>query len=227
MSNLKEEIVSNAAEALEKMETGSRNRKVASTLMNIHSSRSHTVFTIYLQSEELQASGKHLRTRKSRFHLVDLAGSERQKDTGTSGEHLKEAGAINRSLLTLGSVITSLVDIANGKQHYVRYRDSKLTFLLKDSLGGNSLTYLIATISPASNCLSETLSTLQFAARAKTVRNQAIINEVADSAVMDQQLVEENAELRATVRELHGTPKKLIPNQLPNASFRSINFTAK
>jgi kinesin family protein 15 len=205
VQNLKEEIVSNAAEALDKMELGSQNRRVASTFMNHQSSRSHSVFTIHLQSEELREDGQNLRTRTSRFHLVDLAGSERQKDTGTTGEHLKEAGSINRSLLSLGNVITALVDIANGKHRYVRYRDSKLTFLLKDSLGGNSLTYLIATISPSSGCLGETLSTLKFAGRAKDIKNQAIINETDHTGASDEHLVQENAQLREKIRQLQST----------------------
>jgi kinesin family protein 15 len=202
--NLIEEIVSNADEALEKMEIGSRNRKVAATLMNQQSSRSHSVFTIYLQSEEMINNGKNFRARSSRFHLVDLAGSERQKDTGTSGEHLKEAGSINRSLLTLGNVIMALVDIANGRHSYVRYRDSKLTFLLKDSLGGNSLTYLIATISPYGSCVGESISTLKFASKAKTIKNQAVVNETRNDNVADEYLIQENIQLKEKLRQLLG-----------------------
>jgi len=108
---------------------------------------------------------------------VDLAGSERQKSTAAVGERLKEAGNINKSLSVLGQVINSLVEIAEGKQRHIRYRDSKLTFILKDSLGGNSKTSLIANISPASSSFAETLSTLKFAQRAKQIKNRALINE--------------------------------------------------
>lgn len=108
---------------------------------------------------------------------MDLAGSERQKLTAAVGERLKEAGNINKSLSVLGQVINSLVEIAEGKQRHIRYRDSKLTFILKDSLGGNSKTSLIANISPASSSFAETLSTLKFAQRAKQIKNRALINE--------------------------------------------------
>ena len=124
--------------------------------------------------------------RESRFNLVDLAGSERQKLTATTGLRLKEAGNINKSLLgkaqyyrkqlnyavALGNVINALVDIANGKPRHVHYRDSKLTFLLRDSLGGNAKTFIIANVSPSFTSYAETLSTLRFAQRAKMIRNR-------------------------------------------------------
>ena len=114
----------------------------------------------------------------SRLNLVDLAGSERQKSTKATGLQLKEASMINKSLTTLGLVIRSLVDKAKGKQHvHVHYRDSKLTYLLKDSLGGNSKTSIIATISPFDVNYQETLSTLNFAQRAKLIKNRAVVNE--------------------------------------------------
>ena len=117
---------------------------------------------------------------RSKFHFVDLAGSERQKSTLSMGDRLKEAGNINKSLLVLGQVINSLVEASEGKQRHVRYRDSKLTFMLRDSLGGNAKTCLIANVSPASSSFSETLSTLKFAQRAKQIKNKALIN--ADSS---------------------------------------------
>jgi kinesin family protein 15 len=110
----------------------------------------------------------------SKFHFVDLAGSERQKQTRTSGNRLKEAGNIHKSLTVLGSVINSL---SEGKNTHVRYRDSKLTFILKDSIGGNSKTTMIANISPAASSYGETLSTLKFAQRAKLIKNRASINQ--------------------------------------------------
>jgi kinesin family protein 15 len=109
---------------------------------------------------------------------VDLAGSERQKQTASQGERLKEASNINKSLTVLGLVINTLVDncLQNAKRH-VPYRDSKLTFMLRDSLGGNSKTVMIASVSPASVAFQETLSTLKFAQRAKLIKNQAVVNE--------------------------------------------------
>ena len=101
--------------------------------------------------------------KSSRFHIIDLAGSERSKQTNAVGDRLKEAGMINKSLSALGQVINSLVEITEGKQRHVHYRDSKLTFLLRDSLGGNSKTLIVANISPSSICSGETISTLNFA----------------------------------------------------------------
>ena len=101
--------------------------------------------------------------KSSRFHIIDLAGSERSKATNAVGERLKEAGMINKSLTALGIVINSLVDISEGKTRHVHYRDSKLTFLLRDSLGGNSKTLICANVTPAHSCVGESLSTLMFA----------------------------------------------------------------
>ncbi|KAJ7374653.1 Kinesin-like protein kif15 [Desmophyllum pertusum] len=119
----------------------------------------------------------------SRLHLVDLAGSERQKDTHAEGLRLKEASSINKSLSALGNVIMALVDITHGKTRHVHYRDSKLTFLLRDSLGGNAKTYLIANVHPSAKCFGETLSTLNFAKRAKMIKNKAVVNEDATGSI--------------------------------------------
>uniref|UniRef100_A0A7I4FWL6 Kinesin motor domain-containing protein n=1 Tax=Physcomitrium patens TaxID=3218 RepID=A0A7I4FWL6_PHYPA len=116
--------------------------------------------------------------RSSRLNLVDLAGSERQKQTGSAGERLKEAGNINKSLSQLGNVINILAEVSqSGKHRHVPYRDSRLTFLLQESLGGNARLAMICTVSPASCCRNETLSTLRFAQRAKAIQNKAIVNE--------------------------------------------------
>ena len=143
--------------------------------MNVESSRSHSVFSIYIESKVNE--GGLWKLRKSQFHFVDLAGSERQKKTEARGERLKEGCNINRSLSVLGGVINALVESMSGKKVHIRYRDSKLTFLLRDSLGGNSKTAMVANISPAASAYHETLSTLQFAQRAKMIRNRAILNE--------------------------------------------------
>ncbi|XP_061442512.1 kinesin-like protein KIF15 isoform X2 [Rhineura floridana] len=170
-----EQVLTSAVEAYQVLTMGWRNRRVASTSMNRESSRSHAVFTIIVESMEKASDVMNIRT--SQLNLVDLAGSERQRDTHAEGVRLKEAGNINRSLSCLGQVITALVDVGNGKQRHICYRDSRLTFLLRDSLGGNAKTCIIANIHPGSRCFGETLSTLNFAQRAKLIKNKAVINE--------------------------------------------------
>ena len=135
--------------------------------------------------------------KSSRFHIIDLAGSERSKATNAVGERLKEAGMINKSLTALGIVINSLVDISEGKNRHVHYRDSKLTFLLRDSLGGNSKTVIIANVTPAHQNVGESLSTLMFAQRAKLIKNKAVINEESSSTIHHLK-----AELRRVNKEL-------------------------
>lgn len=170
-----EQVVTSAAEAYQVLSVGWRNRSVASTSMNRESSRSHAVFALAIESKEKTSALVNI--RMSRLNLVDLAGSERQKDSQAEGQRLKEASNINRSLSCLGHVIMGLGDVANGKSRHISYRDSKLTFLLRDSLGGNAKTYIIANVHPGSKCFGETLSTLQFARRAKLIKNKAVINE--------------------------------------------------
>ncbi|KAF7647426.1 hypothetical protein LDENG_00172690, partial [Lucifuga dentata] len=186
-----EKFVTSAAEAYQVLSMGWRNRRVASTSMNRESSRSHAVFTMILESKESINEVVNIRT--SQLNLVDLAGSERQRDTHTEGSRLKEASSINRSLMCLGQVIMALVDVSNGKNRHICYRDSKLTFLLRDSLGGNAKTYIIANVHPGSKCFGETLSTLQFAQRAKLIKNTAVINE----------------DMQGNVRQLQAEVKKL------------------
>ena len=155
------------------MTFGNKNRSVGATEMNARSSRSHSIFTITVEASEKDSTGEdHIRVGK--LHLVDLAGSERQSKTGATGDRLKEATKINLSLSALGNVISTLVD---GKSSHIPYRDSKLTRLLQDSLGGNSNTLMLATISPASYNFDETLSTLRYANRAKSIKNKTKINE--------------------------------------------------
>ena len=175
VEGLIEETVKSAMETYELLNIGTQNRHVSFTSMNKESSRSHSVFTLIIESKNNIDGLVNFKT--SRFHLIDLAGSERQRATDCAGERLKEAGMINKSLSALGNVINSLVDISEGKSRHVHYRDSKLTFLLKDSLGGNSKTFIIANVSPAVSSFSETLSTLKFAQRAKMIKNAAVVNE--------------------------------------------------
>ena len=161
---------------------GAKNRHVGETSMNRESSRSHSVLTTYIESKSLSKTGVW-NIRCSRFHIIDLAGSERSKNTNAVGDRLKEAGMINKSLSALGIVINSLVDISEGKARHVHYRDSKLTFLLRDSLGGNSKTLMIANITPSTFSINETISTLKFAQRAKLIKNKAIINEESSGTI--------------------------------------------
>lgn len=170
-----EELLDSPQEALQVFWRGCSNRTVAATMLNRESSRSHSVFTLFITSERKGNDINGLKdVRTSRFNLVDLAGSERQATTQTAGVRLKEAGNINRSLLALANVINAL---ALADSRHAPYRDSKLTFLLRDSLGGNSKTAVIATVSPTASCQGETLSTLRFAQRAKLVQNRPTLNQ--------------------------------------------------
>ena len=140
-------------------------RHTGATNMNEHSSRSHSVFTITVESSEMDEEGQsHIRVGK--LNIVDLAGSERQSKTGATGDRLKEATKINLSLSTLCHTISSLTD---PKCTYIPYRDSKLTRILQDSLGGNTKTVMIAAIGPADYNTDETMSTLRYASRAKKI----------------------------------------------------------
>ncbi|XP_047536832.1 chromosome-associated kinesin KIF4 isoform X1 [Vanessa atalanta] len=169
--------VSSTMETMTVLERGSAGRVTGSTAMNQASSRSHAVFTIVIAKES--RSDKNIATT-SKFHLVDLAGSERIKKTKASGERLKEGVKINQGLLALGNVISALGDGTN--RSFISYRDSKLTRLLQDSLGGNSLTLMVACVSPADYNLDETVSTLRYADRARRIRNKPIINQDAKAA---------------------------------------------
>ncbi|XP_047204159.1 kinesin-like protein KIF17 isoform X3 [Girardinichthys multiradiatus] len=182
------------------MEQGWRNRAVGCTLMNKESSRSHSIFTIHLEICNTDAAGQdHIRAGK--LNLVDLAGSERQSKTGATGERLREATKINLSLSALGNVISALVD---GRSKYIPYRDSKLTRLLQDSLGGNTRTLMIACLSPADNNYEESLSTLRYANRAKSIQNRPRINEDPKDALL-REYQEEIKKLRALISGQLGT----------------------
>uniref|UniRef100_A0A8C8G682 Kinesin-like protein KIF16B n=1 Tax=Oncorhynchus tshawytscha TaxID=74940 RepID=A0A8C8G682_ONCTS len=183
VEDLSKHLVQNYHDVEELMEAGNINRTTAATGMNDTSSRSHAIFTINFTQAKFDAEMPC--ETISKIHLVDLAGSERADATGATGVRLKEGGNINKSLVTLGNVISALADLSQDgvntnlkkKQVFVPYRDSVLTWLLKDSLGGNSKTIMIATISPADVNYGETLSTLRYANRAKNIINKPTINE--------------------------------------------------
>ncbi|KAI1380726.1 kinesin heavy chain [Hypoxylon crocopeplum] len=194
-------VVSSFQEIENLMDEGNKARTVAATNMNETSSRSHAVFTLMLTQKKYDAETKMEMEKQAKISLVDLAGSERATSTGATGARLKEGAEINRSLSTLGRVIAALADLSTGKKKKgpggtVPYRDSVLTWLLKDSLGGNSMTAMIAAISPADINYDETLSTLRYADSAKRIKNHAVVNEDAN-ARMIRELKEELALLRS------------------------------
>ncbi|XP_064172804.1 kinesin-like protein KIF16B isoform X2 [Anguilla rostrata] len=202
VEDLSKHLVQNYADVEELMEAGNINRTTASTGMNDVSSRSHAIFTINFTQAKFDAEMPS--ETVSKIHLVDLAGSERADATGATGVRLKEGGNINKSLVTLGNVISALADISQDgtgtqlrkKQVFVPYRDSVLTWLLKDSLGGNSKTIMIATVSPADVNYGETLSTLRYANRAKNIINKPTINEDSNVKLI-RELRAEIARLKA------------------------------
>ncbi|KAL3672357.1 hypothetical protein V7S43_003043 [Phytophthora oleae] len=205
VDQLREIDVGSEEEALILLQLGSQNRHISSTDMNHESSRSHAVFSVKLVLEERTSAGTK-RTRRSCLHLVDLAGSEKQRQTRVHGKRLKEAAQINKSLSALGNVIMALVDVSNGQKRHVHYRDSKLTFLLRDALGGNAITSIVATIAPEEKYFTETLSTLKFAQRAKFIKNNAVQNEDADSLVpVLKEQIEKLMQEIATLRSSAGT----------------------
>uniref|UniRef100_A0A8C2CZH6 Kinesin family member 21A n=1 Tax=Cyprinus carpio TaxID=7962 RepID=A0A8C2CZH6_CYPCA len=184
--------VSSEAEMMQCLRLGALSRTTASTQMNVQSSRSHAIFTIHLCQVRVCASGNvgetdnrlvngssemnEFETLTAKFHFVDLAGSERLKRTGATGDRAKEGISINCGLLALGNVISALGDRSKRSTH-VPYRDSKLTRLLQDSLGGNSQTVMIACISPSDRDFMETLNTLKYANRARNIKNKVMVNQ--------------------------------------------------
>ncbi|XP_060555492.1 kinesin-like protein KIF28P [Ruditapes philippinarum] len=173
---------------------GTRNRTVASTKMNATSSRAHTIVCIKFIQKSVNDAGEEM-AKSSEVNLVDLAGSERAESTGATGDRLKEGAAINQSLSSLGNCIAALADQAGGKNTRVPYRNSVLTKLLKNALGGNSKTIMIAALSPADINYDETLSTLRYADRAKQIKCSAKVNEDPTAALI-RELQEENEKLK-------------------------------
>jgi len=206
IENLTEQEINSAKKAKELLISGFKNRHVASTSMNRESSRSHLIYTLFL-STEIELGDGVVIMRSSRMHLVDLAGSERQKYTNTQGQRIKEAGNINKSLSILGNVINAVIEFNEGKTKFVPFRDSKLTYYLKDSIGGNSKTVIIGNISQSYIQISETQSTLNFIQRAKMIKNKAkIVENVNDIVKMLQNeiknLKQTNEDLNKKIEEL-------------------------
>ncbi|MCL7022646.1 hypothetical protein MKW94_001228, partial [Papaver nudicaule] len=199
---LEEEIVTSANEIFALLERGSAKRRTSETLLNKQSSRSHSLFSITIHIKESTPEGEEL-IKCGKLNLVDLAGSENISRSGAREGRAREAGEINKSLLTLGRCITALVEHLG----HVPYRDSKLTRLLRDSLGGRTKTCIIATVSPAVHCLEETLSTLDYAHRAKNIRNKPEVNQKVTKQTLIKDLYGEIDRLKAEVyaaREKNG-----------------------
>ncbi|KAL1492724.1 hypothetical protein ABEB36_010938 [Hypothenemus hampei] len=183
--------VQSAEEALQCLRLGALSRTTASTQMNTQSSRSHAIFTLHIKQQRLVPSedenviSNEFETLSAKFHFVDLAGSERLKRTGATGERQKEGISINCGLLALGNVISALGDKTKRALH-IPYRDSKLTRLLQDSLGGNSQTVMIACVSPSDRDFMETLNTLKYANRARNIKNKIFVNQDKSSKTICQ-----------------------------------------
>ncbi|XP_062979756.1 kinesin-like protein KIF3C isoform X2 [Elgaria multicarinata webbii] len=196
-------VTKNVKEIEHVMNLGNQARSVGSTNMNEYSSRSHAIFAITVECSEAGPDGEdHIRVGK--LNLVDLAGSERQSKMGAQGERPKEASKINLSLSALGNVISALVD---GKSTHIPYRDSKLTRLLQDSLGGNAKTIMVATLGPASHSYDESLSTLRFANRAKNIKNKPRVNEDPKDTLL-REFQEEITRLKAQLEKRGMLSKK-------------------
>ncbi|KAG2379500.1 hypothetical protein C9374_006617 [Naegleria lovaniensis] len=241
-----EEEVSDIQQVLRLMERGEHNRHFGATNMNDRSSRSHTIFRITIESMDAEIakrvmeddenldmssdSDSNTRVLYSTLNLVDLAGSERVSNTLAEGQRLKEGAAINKSLFTLGKVISKL---SEGNSAHIPYRDSKLTRILQSALGGNSKTVIICTVTPALQYFEETQSTLSFANRAKSIQNSVTINEILGDKALLKKLKKENAELKSKllteITRLEKEKKECIRHYeekfslLQSSQFSSVN----
>ena len=209
------------------LERGASCREVSNTNMNDVSSRSHAVFMIIVEQliSNLEINGKQI-TKIGKLNLVDLAGSERTRITGATGKQLEESKKINKSLSALGNVINALTDSKERK--HIPYRDSKLTRLLENSLGGNCKTTMIATISPAQCSFNESLSTLNFAKRAKNIKNRPIVNEDIDHNALIHQYEKELRKIRMELEEkskLIASNEKIL--ELKNKEEKAKNDAIK
>lgn len=204
---MEEKHIKNSAEGIKVLQDGSLKRQVAATKCNDLSSRSHTVFTITAYVKKTNEHGVEDLVSAGKLNLVDLAGSENIQRSGAENKRAAEAGLINKSLLTLGRVINALVD----KNPHIPYRESKLTRLLQDSLGGRTKTCIIATISPARANLEETISTLDYAFRAKNIKNKPQMNAMFNKKTL----------LKEFTAEIEKLKSELIATRLRNGVYLS------
>ncbi|XP_071342044.1 kinesin-like protein KIF14 [Trachinotus anak] len=224
VAELSTNVVSSYSDIEGWLELGNKQRATAATGMNDKSSRSHSVFTLVMTQTktEFVEGEEHDHSITSRINLVDLAGSERCNSAQTSGDRLREGASINKSLLTLGKVISALSEQAlSRKKVFIPYRESVLTWLLKESLGGNSKTAMIATLSPAGSNVEESLSTLRYAQQARTIINVAKVNEDT-SAKLIRELKAEVEKLRAAQMSSQGIePERVRLFQQEIAALRN------
>ncbi|CAK9199899.1 unnamed protein product [Sphagnum troendelagicum] len=215
VKNLTSVTVQSVADISRLLMVGKKSRSVAATLMNQDSSRSHSIFTITVETSARESTlpdgSMHIRVGK--LNLVDLAGSERLNKTGATGDRFKELTNINWSLSALGNVISALVD---GKSSHIPYRDSKLTRLLQDSLGGNTRTVMVANIGPADYNYDENVSTLRYANRAKSIKNKPRINEDPKDAIL-REFQEEISRLRAQLAASGPILEEIRPQKLESS----------
>ncbi|KAL4882408.1 P-loop containing nucleoside triphosphate hydrolase protein [Aspergillus karnatakaensis] len=207
VQGMEETFIDSASTGIKLLQQGSHKRQVAATKCNDLSSRSHTVFTITVNIKRTTESGEEY-VCPGKLNLVDLAGSENIQRSGAENKRATEAGLINKSLLTLGRVINALVD----KSQHIPYRESKLTRLLQDSLGGRTKTCIIATVSPARTNLEETISTLDYAFRAKNIRNKPQINSTMPKKTL----------LREFTAEIEKLKGELIATRHRNGVYMSV-----
>ena len=203
VQGMEEKHIKNASEGIKVLQDGSLKRQVAATKCNDLSSRSHTVFTITTYVKKTNEHGIEDLVSAGKLNLVDLAGSENIQRSGAENKRAAEAGLINKSLLTLGRVINALVD----RSPHIPYRESKLTRLLQDSLGGRTKTCIIATIPPAKTNLEETLSTLDYAFRAKNIKNKPQLNAMLSKKTLLKDFTAEIEKLKSeliTTRQRNG-----------------------
>ncbi|CAH8507576.1 unnamed protein product [Dicrocoelium dendriticum] len=216
-------VVRSFAEIDELLSVGNKARTVAATNMNKTSSRSHAIFTMIVTQRMVDARTDVITEKVSKISLVDLAGSERADATGATDVRLKEGANINKSLTTLGKVIASLAETSSKKRkkgEFIPYRDSVLTWLLRENLGGNSCTTMIATLSPADINYEETLSTLRYADRAKRIVCQAVINEDPNT-----KLIRELKAEVARLREVLELQSRAIPASSTSGHAQSTSAT--
>ncbi|CAB01170.1 Kinesin-like protein [Caenorhabditis elegans] len=195
VSGVEEVPVRNRSDVFKLLQLGAEKRRTAATLMNMHSSRSHSLFMVNVVIRENTTTGEEL-VKQGKLNLVDLAGSENIGRSGAQGNRAKEAGSINQSLLTLGRVIRLLT--TNGQ--HIPYRESKLTRLLQDSLGGSTITSLIATLSPSSSNFEESQSTLEYAMRAANIKNKPVCNTKLSKKTILKEYSDEIEKLRRDLR---------------------------
>ncbi|KAG1657315.1 hypothetical protein FOA52_008043 [Chlamydomonas sp. UWO 241] len=218
VNGLEEVIVRSAAEIYAVLDKGTAKRRTAATLLNQRSSRSHSIFTITIHLKETTPEGEDV-IKIGKLNLVDLAGSENISRSGARDTRAREAGSINQSLLTLGRVISALVEHSG----HIPYRDSKLTRLLRDSLGGRTKTCIIATIAPTVQCQEETVSTLDYAHRAKNIRNKPEVNAKVSKVSLIKDLAAEIERLQSPHIKSLAAEIERLRNQVDLMSSREKN----